>query len=86
MIFLSGAMIVTTDEILTEFMAFFAVDPWLRQRAAVTVRRLLGDRQIRVVPQSREPFLDDLSLYEARPDKGYSLTDCISMQTTRGKR
>jgi len=24
-----------------------------------------------------------MSLYEARPDKGYSLTDCISMQTMR---
>ena len=24
-----------------------------------------------------------MALYEARPDKGYSLTDCISMQTMR---
>ena len=24
-----------------------------------------------------------MNLYEARPDKGYSLTDCISMQTMR---
>jgi predicted nucleic acid-binding protein len=24
-----------------------------------------------------------LALYQARPDKGYSLTDCISMQTMR---
>jgi hypothetical protein len=28
-------------------------------------------------------FLDALTLYNARPDKGYSLTDCISMQTMR---
>ncbi|MGA2579262.1 MAG: hypothetical protein ABSH24_24895 [Bryobacteraceae bacterium] len=27
-----------------------------------------------------------MALYEARPDKGYSLTDCISMQTMRKER
>lgn len=26
-----------------------------------------------------------LDLYGARPDKGYSLTDCISMQTMRDR-
>jgi predicted nucleic acid-binding protein len=29
-------------------------------------------------------FLGGLELYRARPDKGYSLTDCISMHTMRG--
>jgi uncharacterized protein len=33
-----------------------------------------------VRPQSHQTFLDGLSLYKSRPDKGYSLTDCISMQ------
>ena len=28
-------------------------------------------------------FEAGLRLYEARPDKGYSLTDCISMQVMR---
>ena len=36
-----------------------------------------------VIPQSRASFLAGLGLYERRPDKGYSLTDCISMQTMR---
>ena len=36
-----------------------------------------------VTPQSRESFLAGLELYRTRPDKGYSLTDCISMQTMR---
>ena len=35
------------------------------------------------VPQSRNSFLDGLALYNARLDKGYSLVDCISMQTMR---
>jgi len=71
------------DEILTEFMTFFSADPWQRSRAAATVRSLLADPEIRVIPQSHESFLAGLSLYEARPDKGYSLVDCISMQTMR---
>jgi predicted nucleic acid-binding protein len=78
---LAATRIVTTDEILTEFMTFFSADPWQRSRAAATVRSLLAEPEIRVIPQSRESFLAGLSLYEARPDKGYSLTDCISMQT-----
>ncbi len=36
-----------------------------------------------VHPQSRASFLSGLAFYEARPDKGYSLTDCISMETMR---
>ena len=34
-------------------------------------------------PQSRDSFLAGLELYRARPDKGFSLADCISMQTMR---
>jgi uncharacterized protein len=80
---LSDALIVTTDEILTEFMTFFSADPWQRNRAAATVRSLFAEPEVRVFPQRRDSFLAGLSLYEARPDKGYSLTDCISMQTMR---
>ena len=42
---------------------------------------ILQDAAVRVIPQSRESFLAGLDLYRARPDKGYSLTDCVSMQT-----
>ena len=36
-----------------------------------------------VRPQSHQTFLDGLALYKRRPDKGYSLTDCISMEALR---
>ena len=75
--------IVTTDEVLTEVLAFCSSDEGLRADATKTVRRILVARNVRVIPQSRESFLEGLLLYEARPDKGYSLTDCISMQTMR---
>jgi len=44
---------------------------------------ILASPVIRVIPQSRESFLAGLHLYRSRPDKGYSLVDCISMQTMR---
>jgi predicted nucleic acid-binding protein len=83
---LADAVVFTTDEILTEFMTFFSADPWQRSRAAATVRSLLANPEVRVIPQSRDSFLAGMSLYEARPDKGYSLTDCISMHANDAKR
>jgi predicted nucleic acid-binding protein len=80
---LTRAMIITTDEVWVEFLTFFAADPKQRVRAAASVRRLLVLPRVRVVAQSRKSFLDGLDLYQLRPDKGYSLTDCISMQTMR---
>ena len=32
-------------------------------------------------PPTHETFQTGLDFYAARPDKGYNLTDCISMQT-----
>ena len=76
--------IVTTDEVLTEYLTFFAGAPgYLRSRAGMGVRAALQSPFVRVIPQSRETFLSGVELYLARPDKGYSLTDCISMQTMR---
>ena len=76
-------VVVTTDEVLTELLAFYSRKPSLRAGAVETVRAMLGDENVSVIAQSRRSFLDGLELYEARPDKGYSLTDCISMQTMR---
>ena len=76
--------IVTTDEVLSEYLTFFCSAPeYLRRKAAVNVTAILQDPAVLVIPQSRESFLAGLDLYRARPDKGYSLTDCISMQTMR---
>lgn len=79
--------IVTTDEVLAECLTFFATAPeQVRRKAVINARRILADPDVRVVPQSRESFLSGMDLYEARPDKGYSLVDCISMQTMRKER
>ncbi len=76
--------LITTDEILTEVLASFSeAGPRLRQCAATLVRNLHTRPSVTVRPQSRDTFLAGLALYEARPDKGYSLTDRVSMQAMR---
>jgi predicted nucleic acid-binding protein len=77
------SLLVTTDEVLTEVLALSSSDEALRKAAGRIVRRILSAAVVRVIPQSRQSFMDGLDLYEARPDKGYSLADCISMQTMR---
>jgi len=80
----AASQIVTTDEVLTEYLTFFSTAPEsLRREAAESVEGILANSAIRVIPQSRQSFLDGLQLYRARPDKGYSLVDCISMQAMR---
>jgi uncharacterized protein len=83
---LSSGKVYTTEEILAEVLTFFADDSWLRGRAVETVRELLSDPVMHIIPQSHESFLSGFELYAARPDKGYSLVDCISMQTMRRER
>jgi uncharacterized protein len=77
---LQGAMIFTTEEALTEVLAYFSErGQYLRQLTTATVRSLAADPMVRIVAQTHYSFLTGLALYEARHDKGYSLTDCVSM-------
>ena len=78
------SVIVTTDEVLVEYLTYFATaHERLRRKAVTHAERILDDHGVRVVPQSRESLISGMALYGARPDKDYSLTDCISMQTMR---
>ena len=82
----SDSLIITTDEVLAEYLTFFAMAPEpMRRKAVVNAQRILEAPGVEVVPQSRDSFLSGMALYAARPDKGYSLTDCISMATMRKK-
>ncbi len=82
---LAGSRFITSEMVLIEALNYFAS---LRSRplAAATVRDVVEDQNIEVVPATHNSFLDGLALYEARPDKGYSLTDCISMLMMRERR
>ena len=77
---LGSVRLVTTDEVLTEFLtALSGCGANMRRTAAKMVRAILSNPNIRVVPQSRDSFQKGLNRYEARDDKQYSLQDCISM-------
>lgn len=73
-------ILVTTDEVLCEFVTALAkAGPRLREKVVQIVRELLASASVKVLAQSRDSFLRALDRFVARPDKGYSLTDCSSM-------
>jgi predicted nucleic acid-binding protein len=81
---LGQVILVTTDEVLDEFLTYYSDHgSVLRNNATRAVEDALADPSVIVRGQSHQSFLDGFALYKARPDKEYSLTDCISMQTMR---
>jgi len=81
---IADAKLITTEDVLVELLNFFSEYGEKARRGAVTqTEGILNGSNIEVAPQSHEAFIAGLTLYKARPDKGYSLTDCISMPTMR---
>ena len=78
------ATLITTDEILVEFLNFFAESgEHMRCVVAQMCQQLMIHPNVVVLPQTRTSFLEGLGLYEKRLDKGYSLTDCVSICAMR---
>jgi predicted nucleic acid-binding protein len=74
----------TTDAVILEFLAAFSsAGSYMRQQAVARVEGMLANPYIHVVEMTRARLLEGLALYKDRPDKEYSLTDCISMQVMR---
>ncbi len=73
---LSGR-IITTAWVVAELAATFSAPP-RRTRCLALIDHLYADPQITVISPSPELFDAGLALYRSRPDKGWSLTDCIS--------
>ncbi len=71
------ATLLTTEVILWEWMNALA-EPASRGTAAAGYRRCHRDPQIEVVPPQTDLFEAAVRLYEARSDKHWSLTDCLS--------
>lgn len=69
--------VVTTQRVLTEVADAFASIPQRRELQA-KFRVLEEDPGTHIVDASPELFEHGLALYNARPDKEWSLTDCIS--------
>ena len=76
--------LVVTESVLIELLNYFSCyTAPIRQAASSTVRHITSSTEIEIVRQTYDDFLNGISLYEARPDKDYSLTDCISMNVMR---
>ncbi len=69
--------VVTTAWILAEVADAFA-EPALRPSFLGLMEVLRGDPQVTIVPPTQEWFDRGIALYAKRPDKAWSLTDCIS--------
>jgi predicted nucleic acid-binding protein len=75
---------LTTDAVLVEVLAYVCERGVTARRAAVALVDALRERRdTEVIPQTRELFDAGLGLFRRRPDKGYSLTDCMSMVLCR---
>ena len=69
--------LVTTMWVLVEFAdALSAVDS--RSNTARFLRGFQSQAFVAIVPPSRQQFESALNRYESRPDKDWSLTDCLS--------
>jgi predicted nucleic acid-binding protein len=77
---IGNVFMVSTDEVLTEFLnALSRGGEYMRKQAVQMVKKILENPNVKVIAQSRDSFLKGLELYGQRADKDYSLTDCISM-------
>ncbi len=81
---LEDTVVVTSDAVMVEFVNFFSNhNAAIRQRVVKRVHLILEVPEFHVLPMTRSAMLSGLSLHASRSDKGYSLTDCISMQMMR---
>jgi uncharacterized protein len=71
------ADLVTTDWVFVE-TADALCDPVNRRGCALFIDELRGSSHVEIEPASRELLDAGWDLYKRRPDKEWSLTDCIS--------
>lgn len=81
---LGNAELVTTESVLIEVLNYFSGFPaQVKEYVADYIHAILTDEQSLVLLHNHEDFLKALELYKSRLDKGYSLTDYISMNAMR---
>ena len=70
-------MLYTSEPVLIELLNYFSeYGPELRAAVAQIVRHIIDDPGVEVFFHD---FEDGLNLFRSRLDKGYSMTDCISI-------
>jgi predicted nucleic acid-binding protein len=78
---LNPVHIVTSEMVLTELLNDFSDrGDQFRKLAVSWIRSLYQHPNATVIPQTSVQFQAALTLYEQRPDKAWSQTDCVSFQ------
>ena len=81
---LTNTKLVVTETVLVETLNYFAeFRPEAKQYAADTIESFAANNNVEVIEQTSELFREGIKQYKSRLDKGYSLTDCISMNVCR---
>ncbi len=81
---LVNTQLLTTELVLVEFLNYFSsFGAATRKEVSKLVQVISSDFGIQTVWQTQDLFVSGLALYESRLDKGYSLTDCVSMVVMR---
>lgn len=76
----SEVQLVTTEEVLTEFLTRMRTsEKNTRTDAVAFLADIMKIENVQVLSQSHESFEEGVRLFEARDDKNYSLQDCISV-------
>lgn len=76
--------LVTSDFIINEVLNYFCeFGPIVKRGAVTAIETLYAEGSLTIIECSHSLLLDGIELYESRLDKGYSLTDCISMNLMR---
>jgi len=81
----TGAFVITTEAVLWEWMNASA-DSGTRRTAVEGYRRCHEDPRVEVVPFADDKIAAAVHRYEAREDKGWSLTDCLSFLVMEQRR
>ncbi len=83
---LGARRVLMTDHVLGEFLNYFSgAHAAIRVLAADTVEKWLATKDIESITPTRQMLIAGVDLYRKRPDKTYSLTDCLSMLVMRDK-
>ena len=73
--------IVTSEMVLTELLNDFGTrGKYLRNLAVNLIKGLYQNPNSTIIPQTSKQFQTALTLYDQRPDKEWSQTDCVSFQ------
>ena len=76
---MAARRIITSEMVLVEFlnyMARFGMDN--RKLAVDTIRRLISDPNVEIIPQTSQQFVAAVQRYGERLDQRWSVTDCAS--------